>query len=77
MTLEEVNNNIRNLYKRSAVRAADRENLICALKWILEDDKFNFGTNWYADSIPRTDEELAGYYITWAISFLEEEKYES
>ena len=48
----------------------NRMALINGLRWILEDDKFGFGTNWKRGSRPQTEEENAGYIICRVIEYL-------
>ena len=52
----------------------DRETVIKGLEWILEDDRFGFGVNWYVDCVPQCEEEQAGYNITRAIELLKEQQ---
>jgi len=48
-----------------------KRDIINGLKWILENDRFGFGVNWKNGDEPKTDEELAGIYITRTINMLE------
>lgn len=51
---------------------ANRNQVIDGLEWVLEDDRFGFGTNWTENSKPKSDEERAGYNIQMAIVLLKE-----
>ena len=44
---------------------------INGLKWILQDDKFGFGTDWPKGSKPKDDVENAGYIVARVIEYLE------
>lgn len=50
----------------------DHEKLIKGLEWILENDRFGFGTNWDHGE-PQAEEEQAGKYIWDAIALLKEQ----
>ena len=47
----------------------DPEKVVKGLEWILENDRFGFGTNW-DNGEPQADEERAGKYIWDAITLL-------
>lgn len=51
----------------------NKNKVIEGLEWVLEDDRFGFGTNWTENSEPKSDEERAGYNIQMAISLLKEQ----
>lgn len=45
---------------------------INGLRWILQDDRFDFGENWDKGSRPTNEEENAGYIITRTLEYLEQ-----
>lgn len=51
----------------------DRTKTFEGLEWILENDQFGFGINWSEDSIPKSEEEQAGYNIQMAMNFIKEQ----